>query len=114
MSSVRQPETQETLRRIADAIRSKGRRIESERVGTIVARGDAEVGFQQLSELLPIAGNDIVGPLPASAQRVTIFSAGIATGSKNFEAAKALIRVLSTSAVAPVITRSGLEPVVVR
>jgi len=99
---------------IADAIRSKSRRIESERVGTIVARGDAEIGFQQLSELLPIAGIDIVGPLPEGAQRVTVFSAGIATGSKNVEAAKALIRFLSSSAVAPVITRSGLEPVSVR
>ena len=99
---------------IADAIRSKSRRIESERVGTIVARGDAEIGFQQLSELLPIAGIDIVGPLPEGAQRVTMFSAGIATGSKNLEAAKALIRFLSSSAVAPVITRSGLDPVSVR
>jgi len=99
---------------IADAVRSKSRRIESERVGTIVARGDAEIGFQQLSELLPIAGIDIVGPLPAGAQRVTVFSAGIATGSKNIEAAKALIRFLSSSDVAPVITRSGLEPVSVR
>lgn len=99
---------------IADAVRSKSRRIESERVGTIVARGDAEIGFQQLSELLPIADIDIVGPLPAGAQRVTVFSAGIATGSKNIEAAKALIRFLSSSDVAPVITRSGLEPVSVR
>ena len=99
---------------IADAVRSKSRRIESERVGTIVARGDAEIGFQQLSELLPIAGIDIVGPLPAGAQRVTVFSAGIATGSKNIEAAKALIRFLSSADVAPVITRSGLEPVGVR
>lgn len=99
---------------IADAVRSKSRRIESERVGTIVARGDAEIGFQQLSELLPIAGIDIVGPLPAGAQRVTVFSAGIATGSKNVEAAKALIRFLSSSGVAPEITRSGLEPVSVR
>src|SRR5688500_18676821 len=99
---------------IAEAIAPKSRRIESERVGTIVARGDAEIGFQQISELLPIAGIDIVGPLPAAAQRVTVFSAGIAAGSKNVEAAKALIRFLSSAAVAPVITRSGLEPVSVR
>jgi len=99
---------------IADAIKSKSQRIESERVGTIVARGDAEIGFQQMSELLPIAGIDIVGPLPAGAQRVTVFSAGIAAGSKNVEAAKALIQFLSSAAVAPVITRTGLEPVGVR
>ena len=99
---------------IADAIKPKSRRIESERVGTVVARGDAEVGFQQISELLPIAGIDIVGPLPPGAQRVTVFSAGIATGSRNVETAKALIRFLSSAAVAPVITRTGLEPVAVR
>jgi molybdate transport system substrate-binding protein len=99
---------------IAEAIASKSRRIESERVGTIVARGDAEIGFQQISELLPITGIDIVGPLPPGAQRVTVFSAGIGAGSRNVEAAKALIRFLSSAAAAPVITRTGLEPVVVR
>src|SRR5688572_15503130 len=68
---------------IADAIRSKSRRIESERVGTVVARGDAEIGFQQVSELLPIAGIDYVGPLPDAVQRVTVFSAGIAAAATN-------------------------------
>jgi len=43
----------------------KSRKIMSERVGNVVARGDAEIGFQQLSELIPIEGIDIVGPLPA-------------------------------------------------
>jgi molybdate transport system substrate-binding protein len=99
---------------IAEAIKAKSRRIESERVGTVVARGDAEFGFQQISELLPIAGIDIVGPLPPGAQRVTVFSAGVATGARNVEAAKALIRFLSSAAVAPVIARTGLEPVAVR
>jgi molybdate transport system substrate-binding protein len=99
---------------IAEAIKAKSRRIESERVGTVVARGDAEIGFQQVSELLPIAGIDIVGPLPPGAQRVTVFSAGIATGARNAEAAKALIRFLSSAAVASVVTRTGLEPVAVR
>jgi molybdate transport system substrate-binding protein len=96
---------------IADAITAKSRRIESERVGTVVARGDAEIGFQQLSELLPIAGIDIVGPLPPGAQRVTVFSAGIATGATHVDAAKALIRFLSSPAIGPAIARTGLEPV---
>jgi molybdate transport system substrate-binding protein len=94
---------------IWDAIRDKSRRIESERVGTVVARGDAEIGFQQVSELLPIAGIEIVGPLPPAAQRVTIFSAGIAAGSKNPEAARALIRFLSSPDRAAAIARTGLE-----
>ncbi len=96
---------------VADAIKDKSRRIESERVGTVVARGDAEIGFQQVSELLPIPGLDYVGPLPEAVQRVTIFSAGIATNAKNVEAAKALIRYLASGAVAPTIRKTGLEPI---
>ena len=99
---------------IADAIKARNQRIESERVGTIVARGDAEIGFQQLSELLPIAGIEIVGPLPPGAQRVTVFSAGISTGATHLDAAKALIRFLSSPAIGPAITRTGLEPVGVK
>lgn len=96
---------------VADAIKEKSRRIESERVGAVVARGDAEIGFQQVSELLPIPGLDYVGPLPEAVQRVTVFSAGIATNAKNVDAAKALIRYLSSDTVAPTIRKTGLEPV---
>ena len=64
---------------IADQVKDKARRIESERVGAVVARGDAEIGFQQVSELLPIAGIDYVGLLPAEVQQVSIISAAIAT-----------------------------------
>jgi molybdate transport system substrate-binding protein len=77
------------------AIMAKSKKIMSERVGSVVARGEAEVGFQQLSELLPIEGIDIVGPLPAELQRVTVFSAGLAANAKEPEAAKALIACLA-------------------
>lgn len=96
---------------IWDQIKDKSKRIESERVGTVVARGDAEIGFQQVSELLPIPGIDYVGPLPPEVQKITIFSAGIAAGSKEPEAAKALIKFLASPAAAPAITKSGMEPV---
>lgn len=96
---------------IADELRSKSRRIESERVGAVVARGDADIGFQQISELLPIRGIEIVGPLPPGAQRVTVFSAGIAAGARNVDGAKALIRFLSSPVTVPAMTRTGLEPV---
>ena len=96
---------------IAAQIKHKAKRIESERVGTIVARGDAELGFQQVSELLPIDGIDYVGPLPAAVQRETVFSAGIAAGARAPEAARALIRFLASEAARPAIARSGLEPV---
>src|SRR5882724_3542915 len=62
---------------IADQVLSKCRRIERERVGAVVARGEAEIGFQQVSELLPIQGIEYVGPIPAEVQRVTVFSAGV-------------------------------------
>ncbi len=99
---------------IADQIMGKSKRIESERVGTVVARGDAEIGFQQISELLPIPGIDYVGPLPAEVQKVTVFSAGVAVGAKEPDAARKLIKFLASPAAAPAITKSGLEPVTSR
>ena len=97
---------------IADQIKEKSQRIESERVGDVVARGDVEIGFQQISELLPIEGIDYVGPLPDEVQRVTVFAAGIVTGATNLDGARSLIEYLSSPAVAPVIIESGLEPAV--
>jgi len=97
---------------IADQILGKSKRIESERVGTVVARGDAEIGFQQISELLPIQGIDYVGPLPPEVQKVTVFSAGVVVGANEPDAARALIQFLASPAVVPAITKSGLEPVV--
>jgi molybdate transport system substrate-binding protein len=76
-----------------------------------VARGDAEIGFQQISELLPVPGIDIVGQLPPELQKVTVFSAGIATVSKEPDAGKALIRFLASPAASTVIVKSGLEPI---
>jgi molybdate transport system substrate-binding protein len=95
---------------IADQIKGKSKRIESERVGAVVARGDAEIGFQQVSELLPIPGIDYVGPLPPEVQQVSIFSAGVAVGAREPEAGRALIKFLASSAAAPAIRKSGLEP----
>ena len=96
---------------ITDRIAAKSRRIESDPVGAVVARGGAEIGFQQISELRPVAGIDIVGPLPPGAQRVTVFAAGIASGARRPDAAKALIAFLASPASAPAIRKSGLEPV---
>src|SRR6267143_4395316 len=95
---------------IAEHVAGKSQRIESERVATVVARGDAEIGFQQISELLPVAGIDYVGPLPHEVQKVTVFSAGVAAGARAPDAARALIRFLASPAVAPAIRKSGMEP----
>jgi molybdate transport system substrate-binding protein len=95
---------------IADQIRGKSRKIEADPVGEAVARGEIEVGFQQISELRPVKGIDIVGPLPPGAQRVTVFAAGIPATSKQPEAAKALIQWLASPAAYSAIKESGLEP----
>lgn len=99
---------------IEDQVKPKSKRILSERVGTVVARGDAALGLQQVSELLPIEGIDYLGPLPAEVQRVTVFSAGIASGARHPDAARALIRYLNSAAAAPTIAKTGLEPITVR
>ena len=96
---------------IADAVLPKSRRIEGERVGTVVARGDAEIGFQQVSELLPVPGIELIGPLPPEVQRVTVFSAAIAKSAGAPDAARALIAFFGSPEAAPIIRRTGLEPI---
>jgi molybdate transport system substrate-binding protein len=96
---------------IADAMKDKARKIPATPVAEIVARGEAELGFQQISELKPVAGIDIVGPLPDELQKVTVFSAGIASASKEPEAGKALIKFLASPAARDTIVKSGLEPI---
>ena len=78
-------------------------------VGEVVAKGGAEIGVQQISELLPVAGIEIVGPLPAALQRITIFSAGVLTAAKEPEAARALVQFVATAS-RPLLKDKGLEP----
>jgi len=97
---------------IADQVSSKSRRIEGgERVGAVLARGEAEIGFQQMSELLPVAGIDHVTALPPAVQKVSVFSAGVAVSTTDSEAAHALIKFLTSPEAAGAITNSGLEPI---
>ena len=96
---------------IADQLRAKSQRIDRERVGAVVARGEAEIGFQQISELLPIAGIDYVGPLPAEVQRITIYWAGVTAGAKSPAAARAFISSLVSPEGRRAMTKSGLEPI---
>jgi molybdate transport system substrate-binding protein len=95
---------------IADALAPKVRQVKGEPVGAVVARGEADIGFQQVSELLPVAGITFVGPLPPEIQQITVFSAGLHTQARNPEAATALVKFLSSSAAAPVIRKTGMEP----
>ena len=95
---------------ILDQMKPKSRMIAADPVAGVVARGEAELGFQQISELLPVPGVDLVGPLPAEVQRITVFSAGIVAGAKEPDAGRALIKFLASAAAAPVIKTSGLDP----
>jgi molybdate transport system substrate-binding protein len=79
-------------------------------VGTLIASGEADIGFQQVSELLPVAGIDYIGPLPPDIQQITVFAAGLHTSAKETEAAKALVKFLTAPQAAPVIRKKGMEP----
>jgi molybdate transport system substrate-binding protein len=95
---------------IAAEMKGKARKIIAERVGNVVARGEAELGFQQISELKPIAGIDLLGPLPPEVQKITIFSAGVAAKSEKPDVAKQLISFLSSKEAGPAIAATGLDP----
>lgn len=96
---------------IADQVAAKSRKVDRERVGAVVARGEAEIGFQQISELKPIAGIDVVGPLPAEVQKVSVFSAGVIARSPNAQGARKVIQTLASPGAAHTIELTGLEPI---
>lgn len=93
-----------------DQIKGKSKQIPADPVGGVVATGEFEIGFQQISELRLVKGIDIVGELPPGAQRVTIFAAGIPTTATHPDAAKKLIEWLASPAAHEAIKKSGLEP----
>jgi molybdate transport system substrate-binding protein len=96
---------------IKDQMKDKAHMIPATPVGEIVAKGEDELGLQQISELKPVKGIDIVGPLPADIQKITVFSAGIASASKEPEAGQALIKFLASPAARKTIIDSGLDPI---
>jgi molybdate transport system substrate-binding protein len=80
-------------------------------VGEVVAKGDAELGAQQISELLPVPGIEVVGPLPAELQKTTVFSAGLFVGAKEPDAAMTLVKALIGPAARPLYAKKGMEAV---
>ncbi len=80
-------------------------------IGHVIARGDAELGAQQVSEILAVPEVDLVGPLPAEIQNATMFSAGIGAATQQADTARALIAFLKTEDVKRVMRETGLEPV---
>jgi molybdate transport system substrate-binding protein len=95
---------------IAAEIRRKAT-ITDSYAGEAAARGEVDMAVQQLSELVPIKGIDIVGPLPAELQKISVFAGGIFHAAKNADGAGKLLAVLAAPTLVDVLIRSGLEPV---
>ena len=85
-----------------------------EPVAAVVARGEAEIGFQQVSELLNVPGTVFVGPIPGELQPGFSFAGAITSTAKQPEAAGALLRFLSSAEATPAILKAGLTPVAAR
>jgi molybdate transport system substrate-binding protein len=92
-------------------VKGKSRMIPAEPVGQVVARGEAELGFQQVSELMPVAGIELVGKLPPELQKITVFAAGVTTNAAQPAAGAALIAFLASPEAGPTLIKSGLEPI---
>ena len=96
---------------IAGDIKAKSRQVPpGATVGPIIASGEVEIGFQQMSELLRVDGVDVVGPLPGEIQHTTVISCGIATAAEEPDGARALVEFLAAATARDAIERGGLQP----
>jgi molybdate transport system substrate-binding protein len=96
---------------IAEQIKTKTTRLApGESPGEAVARGEGDIGFTQVSELLAVKGIVYLGPVPADVQQVTVSSAGIGRNAQQPDAAKELLRFLTSVEAAPTLKKTGLEP----
>jgi molybdate transport system substrate-binding protein len=99
---------------IADQIAGKSQKVRGppsgEPVAKVVARGESEIGFQQVSELIRVSGITFVGPIPAELQPMIFFAGALTHTVRQPEAANALIRFLASPEAAPVISKAGLVP----
>jgi len=95
---------------LAADVKAKAKLIPGGAVAEHVARGEAELGIHQISEILPVKGITLVGPLPADIQNYTVYAAGLGANGKESEAAKALLKTLSGPAAADVLKSKGMEP----
>jgi molybdate transport system substrate-binding protein len=95
---------------IAEEMKKTAFTVFSERVGTVVARGEADIGFQQISEILPIKGVKIIGRLPEPLRRPFIFCAGIGADTARREEARELLRFCASEEAGPLVRDTGLDP----
>ena len=96
---------------IADQIKDKVKQPPSGvQVGELVARGEADLGFQQISELIHVKGIDYLGPLPADIQNITVYSAGLHMAAPAPDGARALVKFLTAPEAGPIIKKIGMDP----
>lgn len=100
---------------VAGQVEGKSRKVRGppsgEPVAAVVARGEAEIGFQQVAELIHVPGITFVGTIPAEVQPTTFFAGALTNTARQPDAASALIRFLASSTAAPVISKAGLTPI---
>jgi molybdate transport system substrate-binding protein len=107
------PYFEKLLERLGIAEQMRGKIVlgPSGRIAVLVAKGEAEMAVQQISELLPVTGTQFVGPFPAELQLYTVFSAGIGSAAQDRAAAKAFIDFIAAPSAAPLFKAKGLEPI---
>ncbi|MFZ0838146.1 MAG: substrate-binding domain-containing protein [Xanthobacteraceae bacterium] len=100
---------------VADQIAGKIRKIRGppsgEPVAAVIARGEAEIGFQQVSEIIHVPGITLVGPIPADVQPMIFYAGAITRSAQQPDAGRSLIRFLTSPEAAPFITKAGLMPI---
>jgi molybdate transport system substrate-binding protein len=95
---------------ISAEMKAKARLLGDRPLAEAVAKGEVEIGLAQISQIVPWPGIELVGPLPAGLQNMTLFAAGVGGGSKEPEASRALIRFITSPSAVPVIKTKGMEP----
>jgi molybdate transport system substrate-binding protein len=95
---------------LVDTLKPKTIIVQGKPVGAAVAAGEAEIGVQQVAELLPVSGIDFVGPLPGNLQKIIVYAAAVPVKAKEPEAATALMKFLTSDAAVPVIKQKGMAP----
>ena len=95
---------------IADQIRPKAKLKKGGHVADLIVSGEAELGMHQISEIVPVKGAALVGPLPTEIQNTTTYAAGLSASTQNKAAAQALMQVFSGAEAAAVLKSKGMEP----
>jgi molybdate transport system substrate-binding protein len=95
---------------LVDVVKAKAVIVQGRPVGAAIASGEAEIGVQQVAELLPVAGIDLVGPLPGDLQKIIPYGTGIPVKAKEADAARALVSFFGTEAVVSKLKQMGMDP----